>query len=89
MIGAAHHGTNSYLLSSDGKFAIHSYSRFDSPTQTSIVTLPEHTVLRTLSDNAELRKRLAAIDDAVHHEVLVNIQIDITGVVLSYLFLYI
>jgi dipeptidyl-peptidase-4 len=67
---AAHRGTNSYLLSGDGKFAIQSHSRFDSPTQTSIVTLPEHTVLRTLSDNAELRKRLAAIDDDVHHEVL-------------------
>ncbi|MGB6002770.1 MAG: S9 family peptidase, partial [Thermoanaerobaculia bacterium] len=51
-------GTHSYDLSPDGKFAFHTYSRFDKPPVVDLVRLPEHQIVRILVDNAELRGKL-------------------------------
>ncbi|HJQ21331.1 MAG TPA: S9 family peptidase [Gemmatimonadaceae bacterium] len=54
-------GTHTYTLSPSGRWAIHTWSTFDSPPVTDIVSLPAHTVARTLVDNARLRTAVAPI----------------------------
>ena len=51
-------GMHSYQFSPDFHWAIHSYSRFDSPPVTDLVTVPDHRVTRVLEDNAALRANL-------------------------------
>lgn len=48
-------GSHSYEVSPDLHWAIHTYSTFDSPPVTDLVRLPDHTVERTLEDNAKVR----------------------------------
>jgi len=54
-------GTHGYIISPTSKFAIHSFSTFSEPPVDDIVSLPQHTSLRTLIDNKELRDRLATL----------------------------
>lgn len=49
-------GTHAYSISSDGRFAIHSYSSFDTPPVTALVSLPDHEVVRSLEENEKLHK---------------------------------
>jgi len=55
-------GTHSYRLSGDARWAIHTYSSFGTPPVIDLVRLPEHRSVRTLVDNAGIRKRLAALN---------------------------
>jgi dipeptidyl-peptidase-4 len=57
--GAA--GTHTYNLSPDCRWAFHSASRFDSPGESGLVSLPDHKVARVLADNAALRAKVAPI----------------------------
>jgi dipeptidyl-peptidase-4 len=54
-------GTHTYNISPDGKSAFHTYSRFDVPPVTELVTLPDHTQVRVLRDNAKLRAAVAPL----------------------------
>lgn len=54
-------GTNTYQLSPDCRWAIHTYSNFDTPPLTRLIELPSHRPLATLEDNAELKKRLTRL----------------------------
>jgi dipeptidyl-peptidase-4 len=54
-------GTHSYDVSPDGKWAIHTYSRFAVPPVVDIVSLPDHRSVRRLDDRADLKKALAAL----------------------------
>jgi dipeptidyl-peptidase-4 len=54
-------GTHSYVISGDGRWAFHTYSRFGQAPVTELVELPEHKVARVLADNAKLRERLAGL----------------------------
>jgi dipeptidyl-peptidase-4 len=54
-------GTHMYSVAPGGQFALHSYSSFGMPPVYELVSLPSHKVLRTLADNAALRKRLATL----------------------------
>ncbi len=54
-------GTHAYQISPDGRWAIHRYSAFDAPPTVELVALPSHRVLRTMTDNAELRAKLAGV----------------------------
>lgn len=51
-------GTHSYQVSPDLRWAIHSYSSFDTPPMTELVQLRDHKVHRTLEDNAKLRSNV-------------------------------
>jgi len=51
-------GMHSYQFSPDFHWAIHSYSRFDSPPVTDLVSVPDHRMTRVLEDNAALRANL-------------------------------
>jgi dipeptidyl-peptidase 4 len=54
-------GTNNYDVSPSGDLAIRSYSNFNQPPVFEVVRLPEHTTVRTLIDNKELRERLSKL----------------------------
>jgi dipeptidyl-peptidase-4 len=51
-------GWHHYELSPDAKWAVHTYSRFDTPPISELVTLPDHKSVRKLTDNQEMRKKL-------------------------------
>jgi dipeptidyl-peptidase-4 len=44
-----------------GRFSFHTYSRFDRPPVTDVVSLPDHRRLRALTDTAALEARLAPV----------------------------
>ena len=54
-------GTHSYQISTDSKWAFHTYSSFDTPPVTELVRLPGHDVMRTLVGNSKLRNKVAAL----------------------------
>jgi dipeptidyl-peptidase 4 len=54
-------GTHAYDISPDGRWAIHTYSRFDVPPAIDIVSLPDHTRVRTLVTNETLAKKIAPL----------------------------
>ena len=53
-------GTHFYDFSPDLRWAFHTYSTFDTPPVTALISLPEHRVVRVLEDNDELRRRTEA-----------------------------
>jgi len=54
-------GTHRYDVAPGSQLAFHTYSRFDQPPVVSVVNLPEHTALRTLTDTSALVTKLAPI----------------------------
>ncbi len=54
-------GTHSYRISPDSRWAFHTFSAFDEPPVTTLVSLPEHEAVRTLVDNSGLRKKIKAL----------------------------
>jgi dipeptidyl-peptidase 4 len=54
-------GTHRYDISPDARWAIHTYSRFDTPPMIDLVRLPAHQVVRSLATNAVLRDRVAPL----------------------------
>jgi dipeptidyl-peptidase-4 len=54
-------GTHSYNISPSGRFAVHTYSRFGVPPVVTLVSLPDHRVLRTLVDNATLKTKVQGL----------------------------
>lgn len=59
---AALPGTHSYRISANGRFAIHRFSNMTTPPVIELVSLPEHKTVRSLEENADLKKKLAEID---------------------------
>ncbi|MEJ7810018.1 MAG: S9 family peptidase [Gemmatimonadaceae bacterium] len=53
-------GTHDYTVSPNGRWALHTYSRFDTPPVTDLVSLPAHANVRTLVRNERLRAAAAA-----------------------------
>ncbi len=53
-------GTHFYDFSPDLRWAFHTYSNFDTPPVTALISLPNHRVVRVLEDNAEVRRRAEA-----------------------------
>ena len=66
-------GTHSYHVSPDLHFAFHTYSTFDTPPFTDLVQLPDHKVLRTVEDNAQLRSAVKDLVSAPTEFVRVDI----------------
>lgn len=50
-------GTHRYHVSPDARWALHTWSTFDTPPVTELVELPGHRVVRAVEDNSELRER--------------------------------
>lgn len=53
-------GTHGYDFSPDGRWAVHSYSSYDTPPVVALVELETHRSVRVLEDNQALRARMAA-----------------------------
>ncbi|MEX2186847.1 MAG: S9 family peptidase [Pirellulales bacterium] len=58
---AEQRGTHDYRVSPDAKYAVHSFSTFDTPPVTEIVSLSDHKQVRVLADNEDLKKKLAKL----------------------------
>ena len=54
-------GTHDYEFSPDAQWAFHTYSSFDAPPITELVKLSDHSVVRVVEDNQEVRERMRAI----------------------------
>ena len=54
-------GVHEYDISPDGRFALHTFSSFDTPPVTDLVELPSHDVVRVLEENAALAASVAAL----------------------------
>jgi dipeptidyl-peptidase-4 len=54
-------GTHTYNISPDCHWAFHSVSRFDSPGQSDLVSLPDHRIVRVLNDNAAEKAKVGPI----------------------------
>lgn len=52
-------GQHSYNISPDCKYAIHTFSNHATPPVYSVISLPDHKVIRVLEDNSELKNTLA------------------------------
>ena len=55
-------GTHSYSISPNGRYAVHTWSSFGSPPTIELITLPDHQRVRVLQDNAQLRSRVAGLE---------------------------
>ncbi len=55
-------GQHSYNISPDCKFAIHTFSNNNTPPVYSVISLPDHKVIRVLEDNSQLKNTLAKYD---------------------------
>lgn len=54
-------GVNGYDIAPDGRHAWHTYHNFTTPPVVSLVTLPAHTVVRTVVANERLKARVAQL----------------------------
>lgn len=54
-------GTHSYQISSDGRWAFHTWSRQELPATTELISLPDHHQVRMLSENKKLKERVAQL----------------------------
>ncbi|MEN9675929.1 MAG: hypothetical protein RIS76_1825 [Verrucomicrobiota bacterium] len=71
-------GWHTYDVSPDCRWAVHTWSTFTSPPTVELVSLPDHKVVRVLTDNRELREKLSALKQPVSE----FLKIDIGGNVL-------
>lgn len=51
-------GINTYRISPDANFALHSHTNSNTPKTTRLVTLPDHKTISVLVDNKELKENL-------------------------------
>ena len=54
-------GSHAYVVSADGRAALHTVSSFDQPPVTEVVGLPGHNVLKTLADNKTLAEKIGKL----------------------------
>ena len=73
-------GSNRYQMSSDGQWAIHSFSSFAKPIQKQLIKVAEHQAKHQLMTNEKLNKQLAALEKPEHEFFQVTAQ---DGVVLD------
>lgn len=54
-------GANTYQISEDASWAIHTHSSFDQPAQKRLISLPDHAIKQELYDNKKLANQLAKL----------------------------
>lgn len=55
-------GVNKYQLSADGEYAYHNYSTINTPPAVSLVSLPDHKVVKEIGNNKRLKAELVKVD---------------------------
>ncbi len=71
-------GSHSYDISPDGRWAFHTYSRFDQVPVTDLVSLPDHKSIRTLEENKALEDAAAPLLTPPVEFLRVHLQNDVT-----------
>lgn len=66
-------GWHDYDISPDARWAIHTWSSFDTPPTTELIRMRGHQKVRTLIDNAELKETVAALDRGEHEFFTVEV----------------
>ncbi len=66
-------GSHTYDVSPDGRWAIHTWSRFEEPPRTDLVSLPDHRSVRALVDNDALAARVRSMLEPPAEFVTVDI----------------
>jgi dipeptidyl-peptidase-4 len=61
MSPAGQPGTHTYDVSPDARWAVHTFSTFDTPPTVNLIRLPEHTVVRPLAENKALHEKVKAL----------------------------
>jgi len=59
-------GFNSYQVSKNARWAIHTHSSFSQPPQTRLVSLPDHKTRQVVEDNHKLIEKMSKIDWGDH-----------------------
>ena len=54
-------GTHTYNISPNGQWAFHTWSKFDEPGTSELISLPDHKTVRVTQDNAALKAKVAPI----------------------------
>lgn len=54
-------GTHSYNISSDAKYAVHTYSTFGTPPVIELISLPDHKRVKLFAENKKLNETLAKL----------------------------
>ena len=55
-------GQHAYQISSDAKYAIHTFQNTTTPSKISLINLQDHTTIRVLEGNEELANKIAALE---------------------------
>ncbi len=55
-------GVNTYNISQNSKYAIHSYSNINTPSTTYLISLPSHKIITTLVENQRFKESVAALN---------------------------
>ena len=55
-------GVNTYNISPNGKYAIHTFSNANTPATISLISLPSHKIIKTLVDNHRFKENVAALN---------------------------
>jgi dipeptidyl-peptidase-4 len=59
-------GFNSYQMSEDARWAVHTHSSFGQPPQTRLVSLPDHKTTKLVEDNQALIDKLSQVPTGEH-----------------------
>ena len=59
-------GFNSYQMSEDARWAVHTHSSFGQPPQTRLVSLPDHKTTKRVEDNQALIDKLSQVPTGEH-----------------------
>ena len=70
-------GTHTYDISPDTKWAIHTYSTFDSPPVVELISLPDHKRVKPLVENKKLKEQLAKLNKSPSEFFRVSIADDV------------
>ncbi len=55
-------GTHAYQISPDGRWAFHTYSTFNTPPVIELISLPDHKLVRSFTDNSKVLAQLATLE---------------------------
>jgi dipeptidyl-peptidase-4 len=67
-------GWHRYNISPNGRFALHTWSSFGTPSTTELVALPDSRTVRTLVDNEKLKGVVAELDRGRHEFFTVDVE---------------
>lgn len=74
-------GTNTYSISPNAAWAIHSYSSANNPNESYLISLPEHKVIKQTVDNKKFKEAIAKIkkQPVEFFKVTIDGNVDIDG----------